>query len=1458
MFNLTSHFSSSINPFNLLSKSFQYASSYFPKQFIRVFLDDEASFFMNMQMHPLFRRYEDWCIDIKRVLNSTYTDLIEGKIKLEDFEKSLQASLQQLDDDKIISPAFYAHQLKKITNKIDQKYGERILTYTDKLKEKLKENQDAAYSYFYSDILAHLVQLAGAQIDTEQFFQKLNYYSDVLPLDLYQNVIAKLQAFTASYSDADIKSFERLLGDVESLLLETTEVSLSSEQEVKSNSWLSDSFNFIKEHPVEVATGAIAAISALTYDYKNITHQDNYNSLSINSFHVVSGLNTISTMGLLGAYSYKHSQFGRSNTWQSIIGSTVALFQFADTQYIFNSGTFNISTVNGVNGFATNAGNFVTGNCDFNGDGKKDYFSMGASNRVVIYGGIKNFPSYYDVDGLLSEDGVQFTGIDGYSVACGDFDADGCDDVVIGCYTTGQVYLVYGCKGITNPFNVAANTDTTLSFGIQGLGDPNCAQTNNCGQFGNQVAVCDLNNDGYKDIIASAPYLETTLGTGAVFGIFGTSDLFPSMVNMATLLANGQAFALNSTTTSSFLGAALACSNINGDAYDDLVTSEVTFSNTYVYFGHAGTFDSNPIGTAISNGKGSLIQVGTGNTIALGDINGDNLKDIAIGTVFADQVTIIYGNTTFPATITSANITSTTGAVVKRGVRENFGGSIVICDLNNDNYDDLVVNGPLAPNNTYKGIVYGLYGSPHLPVQTFMPIANATASFTINGTVNGQSLGDKLGCGDLNGDGLNDLFLGASFVYNGQGYGSSGSYVLFSYPTAVSPSSTPSITPTPSKSNTPTPAPSKSPSTSRTPTPTPFASPSVTPSNSPSKTPFASASKTPSVTPSVTSSISVSPSTGASSSVTPSSIPSPSLALSVTPSVTYSTTPTPNIGAANKRSSNNSSAVIATAIIAALSGTGLLGAAGYAAYRKYKQYKRHADAENKSSNQVEMQPSKADDSVNQSRINQPQESSSFFGGPISLGARVNKGYTSIGGYELINKITEPDAKELKAQTRITIPFKKGKKKAHVTFGAGQYGKVRLARINGKYVGVKKVKTAEKIQASIHEAEIHKELTELMKGKNQIGIMPLLDSILDKGSDGEDALYQFMPLAGYGNGELLKAHLATVQDQVLKEKFIVHVARYLLTGAAFMHKNNIFHLDIKPANLVLDRLGHVYLIDFGCAKKKALVKKGNGDSNYFSPDRLECLRTNITLKRSEYGFDAAKADSWAIGLTLLEMLSNQSPFEKCGSVSRTANWTYDRFLNVLDSLTVLKQPKENTIYSLISQLLVVNYEQRLTPAQALVHPVFTNSAYQFTGEEEVAIYLDDFIESKSEVLRQMEQNVKIIKRDNYIKRQGIQNQNYNTEDVDDDEYNNESSNQEEYYIGSKYAFKNVKLEQQANSVSNDNHATYNTEGKIYGSNAAKQTLFGKSVRPINAYFGSNQNEQVEHEERSEQRNSNSGP
>jgi serine/threonine protein kinase/outer membrane murein-binding lipoprotein Lpp len=105
--------------------------------------------------------------------------------------------------------------------------------------------------------------------------------------------------------------------------------------------------------------------------------------------------------------------------------------------------------------------------------------------------------------------------------------------------------------------------------------------------------------------------------------------------------------------------------------------------------------------------------------------------------------------------------------------------------------------------------------------------------------------------------------------------------------------------------------------------------------------------------------------------------------------------------------------------------------------------------------------------------------------------------------------------------------------------------------------------------------------------------------------------------------------------------LAQIGRQVAAGLAYAHARGIVHRDIKPSNLLLDTEGVVWITDFGLAKgdDEELTQSGDilGTIRYMAPERFR-------------GEGNARADVYALGLTLYELLTLRPGFESAGRLS----------------------------------------------------------------------------------------------------------------------------------------------------------------------------------------------------------------
>lgn len=92
---------------------------------------------------------------------------------------------------------------------------------------------------------------------------------------------------------------------------------------------------------------------------------------------------------------------------------------------------------------------------------------------------------------------------------------------------------------------------------------------------------------------------------------------------------------------------------------------------------------------------------------------------------------------------------------------------------------------------------------------------------------------------------------------------------------------------------------------------------------------------------------------------------------------------------------------------------------------------------------------------------------------------------------------------------------------------------------------------------------------------------------------------------------------------------------LVNAVDFMHSKGLYHRDIKPENVFLSHDGSMKLGDLGLATSEAWSNEVCvGSDRYMAPEQYD---------PPENGYSPAKADCWAIGICLLNVLFSRNPF-----------------------------------------------------------------------------------------------------------------------------------------------------------------------------------------------------------------------
>jgi len=139
--------------------------------------------------------------------------------------------------------------------------------------------------------------------------------------------------------------------------------------------------------------------------------------------------------------------------------------------------------------------------------------------------------------------------------------------------------------------------------------------------------------------------------------------------------------------------------------------------------------------------------------------------------------------------------------------------------------------------------------------------------------------------------------------------------------------------------------------------------------------------------------------------------------------------------------------------------------------------------------------------------------------------------------------------------------------------------------------------------------------------------PHIVKYLNKGRDSE-GLYL---IAEYIDGASLRAIISQKPNGILDKKFITKIFFQLLDALGYLHKHQIFHLDLKPENIIISHKGNnVKIIDFGLSGSDSFVSQPAGTKKYSAPEQL---------KNPESA--DARSDLYSLGLIIIEMFTGNA-------------------------------------------------------------------------------------------------------------------------------------------------------------------------------------------------------------------------
>ncbi|MEO5345981.1 MAG: hypothetical protein H7834_06345, partial [Magnetococcus sp. YQC-9] len=260
------------------------------------------------------------------------------------------------------------------------------------------------------------------------------------------------------------------------------------------------------------------------------------------------------------------------------------------------------------------------------------------------------------VEPLGSLDGSNGFRLDGVAVSdelggdgsyIGDVNGDGIDDLILGAAAdyggaaTGSAYIVYGkTSGWSGSYLISAFVGSG-GFRLDGVNAGDSASTVN--------HLGDINGDGYADILVCASTTDFgATDAGSVYVVFGKATGWSSSATLA-FVDGTNGFRLDGTEVNDNLWPCYGAGDVNGDGYEDLIvgapwkdSTAVDAGSSYLIFGKASGWSASMSLGSLNGTNGVRFDGEAGSdwsgysVSSAGDINGDGLDDLFIGAVVAD------------------------------------------------------------------------------------------------------------------------------------------------------------------------------------------------------------------------------------------------------------------------------------------------------------------------------------------------------------------------------------------------------------------------------------------------------------------------------------------------------------------------------------------------------------------------------------------------------------------------------------------------------------------------------------------------------------------------------------------------------------------------------------------------------------------------------------------------------
>ena len=439
---------------------------------------------------------------------------------------------------------------------------------------------------------------------------------------------------------------------------------------------------------------------------------------------------------------------------------------------------------------------------DVNGDGFDDVL-VGAHSverdgltfvgeSYLVFGRADGFASpttFVPEGGGFTMTGIGAGDYSGVSVSsAGDVNGDGFHDVLVGAEgadpngldRAGASYVVFGndALGSTVPLS---SLDGTSGFRLDGF-------TAEQVSGGNVSSAGDVNGDGFGDLLIGVS-ADIPAQLHEAYVVYGGPGPFPEAISLSDL-DGSNGFRLPGLSDRFTVGQA---GDVNGDGFDDLVIGAL--DEAFLVFGRDGGLGESQALSSLDGLTGLRISglSGLASVGSAGDVDNDGFDDVIIAAL-DDKTYVIFGRAgRFPGTLDVASLDGNDGLRVTT-IESDLDGPHAVSsagDVNGDGFDDILIGASLADIDGTDDVgqtlvIFGRSGG--FDANLDASLLTGSAMLRINGFADQSNSGSNKppqsgssvsNAGDVNGDGFDDVLIGAPYADVGYLPDAGRSYVVY-------------------------------------------------------------------------------------------------------------------------------------------------------------------------------------------------------------------------------------------------------------------------------------------------------------------------------------------------------------------------------------------------------------------------------------------------------------------------------------------------------------------------------------------------------------------------------------------------------------------------------------------------------------------------------------------------------